>query len=233
MKINYISLLILFFASNSLFSQTAIDSTISNLNNYRWQIEATIGESKGLTPYQTGYFSSDQNSKFGSVVMNSADLGLIYNFSKLLDIKLNVGFDRFTNKDPKSLKFETAQFRTMLQGVIDVNHWVKFQSESSRFKLMLHGGLCLSVLQNVQSDTDNRPVSKDFNGGIVYGITPMYRITKKAYLLFDLSSFNNYRQHRTWDGHYAAGNENLTGNMINASIGLNVSFGSQVHFKNK
>jgi OOP family OmpA-OmpF porin len=232
MKINYISLLILFFASTSVFSQTAIDSTISNLNNYRWQIDAAIGESKGISPYKVGYFSSDENSKLGSVVMNSVDLGLTYNFSKLLDFKVNVGFDRFTNKDIKSLPFETAQFRTMLQGVINVNNWVKFQAESSRFKLMLHGGMSLSFLQNVESSTNKNAATKDLNGGIVYGITPMCRIANKVYLFMDLSSYTNFRQHRTWDGNYAAGNENLVGKMINASIGLNVSFGKQVRFKN-
>ena len=232
MKINYFSLLVVFFVSTSMFSQTAIDSTISNLNNYRWQIEASIGDSKGLSPYKAGYYSSDATRNFGSVVMNSVDLGLVYNFSKLLDLKLNIGFDRFNNKDSKSLPFETAQFRTMLQGVINVNNWVKFQPESSRFKLLLHGGLSVSSLQNVESNTNKRASTKDLNGGIVYGITPMYRIAKKSHLFLDLSSFTNFRQHRTWDGNYAAGNENLTGKMINVSIGLNVSFGKQVRFKN-
>lgn len=229
MKINYISILILFFAATSSFSQTAIDSTISNLNNYRWQIEASIGESKGLTPYKTGYFSSDGDSKFGSLVMNSVDLGLTYNFSKLLDFKLNVGFDRFTNKDSKSLPFETAQFRTSLQGVFNLNHLVKFQPESSRFKLLIHGGLSLSVFQKVEKNSNTAPPSKDFNGGIVYGFTPMYRISKKGYLFLDFSSITNYRQHKTWDGNAAPYNENLIGKMSNVSIGLNFSFGKQVH----
>lgn len=232
MRINYISFLIVLFATTSVFSQTAIDSTISNLNNYRWQIEAAIGDSKGLSPYKEGYYSSDASSKFGSVVMNSVDLGLIYNFSKLLDFKLNVGFDRFTNKDSKSLPFETAQFRTMLQGVINVNNWVKFQPETSRFKLLLHGGMSLSFLQNIESNTSNRASTRDLNGGIVMGITPMYRVAKKLHLFLDLNSYTNFRQHKTWDGSYAAGNENLVGKMINVSIGLNVSFGKQVRFKN-
>lgn len=231
MKNNYVSFLFLFIASTAMFSQTAIDSTVSNLNNYRWQIEAAIGDSKGLTPYNVGYYSSDSNSKFGSVVMNSVDLGLIYNFSKLLDFKINIGFDRFTNKDSKSLPFETAQFRTMIQGVINVNNWVKFQHETSRFKLLLHGGMSLSTLQNVESNTNKIAATKDFNCGIVYGITPMYRIGKKTHLFLDLSSITNFRQHRAWDGNYAPSNENLTGKMSNVSIGINISFGKQVHFK--
>ena len=135
MKIKYLSSIIIFFISTAVFSQTVKDSTISNLNNYRWQVEASIGESRGISPYKVGYFSSDVNTKFGSLVMNSFDLGLTYNFSKLLDFKINAGFDRFTNKSMKSLPFETAQFRTTFQGVVNLNHVIKFQPESSRFKL--------------------------------------------------------------------------------------------------
>jgi OOP family OmpA-OmpF porin len=228
MKIKYLSSIIIFFISTAVFSQTVKDSTISNLNNYRWQVEASIGESRGISPYKVGYFSSDVNTKFGSLVMNSFDLGLTYNFSKLLDFKINAGFDRFTNKSMKSLPFETAQFRTTFQGVVNLNHVIKFQPESSRFKLLVHGGVSVSVLQKVENNSNNAPLSKDLNGGMVYGITPMYRISKKAYFFLDLSSFVNYRQNKTWDGSAAPYNENLYGKMENLSFGLNLSFGKQV-----
>jgi OOP family OmpA-OmpF porin len=228
MKIKYLSSIIIFFISTAVFSQTVKDSTISNLNNYRWQVEASIGESRGISPYKVGYFSSDVNTKFGSLVMNSFDLGLTFNFSKLLDFKINAGFDRFTNKSMKSLPFETAQFRTTFQGVVNLNHVIKFQPESSRFKLLVHGGVSVSVLQKVENNSNNAPLSKDLNGGMVYGITPMYRISKKAYFFLDLSSFVNYRQNKTWDGSAAPYNENLYGKMENLSFGLNLSFGKQV-----
>ena len=228
MKIKYLSSIIIFFISTAVFSQAVKDSTISNLNNYRWQVEVSIGESKGISPYKVGYFTSDVNTKFGSLVMNSFDLGLTYNFSKLLDFKINAGFDRFTNKSMKSLPFETAQFRTTFQGVVNLNHVIKFQPESSRFKLLVHGGVSVSVLQKVENNSNNAPLSKDLNGGMVYGITPMYRISKKAYFFLDLSSFVNYRQNKTWDGSAAPYNENLYGKMENLSFGLNLSFGKQV-----
>lgn len=228
MRINCISSIIIFFATTSVFSQVVKDSTISNLNNYRWQVEASIGDSKGISPYKVGYFSSDVNTKYGSLVMNSFDLGLTYNFSKLLDFKINAGFDRFTNKSTKSLPFETAQFRTTFQGVVNLNHVIKFQPESARFKLLVHGGISVSVLQKIENNSNNAKLSKDFNGGIVFGITPMYRISKKAYLFIDYSSFANYRQNKTWDGSPAPYNENLFGKMENLSLGLNLSFGKQV-----
>jgi OOP family OmpA-OmpF porin len=231
MKTKYVSFFVLLFVSTSAFSQKVIDSTVSNLNNYRWQFEAAIGESKGITPYKVGYFSSDESEKFGTIVMNAVDLGLTYNFSKLLDFKVNIGFDRFSNKSQKSLPFESAQFRTTFQGVFNLNNLVRFQPDNSRFKLVLHGGISLSVLQNVATSTNNKPVSKDLNGGIVYGISPMFRISKKTHLFLDLSSYTNFRQHRSWDGNHAANSENLTGKMINAAIGLNISFGKQVHLE--
>jgi OOP family OmpA-OmpF porin len=80
----------------------------------------------------------------------------------------------------------------------------------------------------VENNSNNAPLSKDLNGGMVYGITPMYRISKKAYFFLDLSSFVNYRQNKTWDGSAAPYNENLYGKMENLSFGLNLSFGKQV-----
>lgn len=227
MKIKHISLLIFFFASTSLFSQKAVDSTISDLNNYRWQLEFAIGDSKGIRPYKTGYYSSN-NQKTFDVRLNSVDIAANYNFSKLLDFKVGLGFDRFSNKEDKSLPYESAQFRSTFQTVMNLNTLLRFNDDSSRFKLLIHGGLSISVLQNVDTNTNDRPVSKDLNGGIVFGFTPMYRISKKIHLYLDFNSFTNYRQHRSWDGNHTAVSENLNGHMINTSIGLNVSLGKQI-----
>lgn len=227
----FFTIIFLLFVTFNVFSQKEIDSTISNLNNYKWQFEASIGESKGIRPYKVGYYSSDALQKFGSIHMNAIDLGVTYNFSKLLDFKVSVGFDRFSNKDDKSLPYESAQFRSMFQGVVNLNHLFKFQSDMSRLKVLVHGGFSLSILQNVDTNTNNNAVSKDLNGGIVYGITPMVRIAKKTYLFLDLSSYTNYRQNRSWDGFHSAASENLTGKMINASIGINISFGKKVRLE--
>jgi OOP family OmpA-OmpF porin len=47
---------------------------------------------------------------------------------------------------------------------------------------------------------------------------------------FDLTSVNNYRQHFAWDGHASEASNNLFGQMINLSFGVNYSLGpNEVH----
>jgi OOP family OmpA-OmpF porin len=60
---------------------------------------------------------------------------------------------------------------------------------------------------------------------VVFGVMPMYRITKKSYIFIDLSSFTNYRQNHSWDGHVSEVNNNLSGQMINGTFGITYSLG--------
>jgi OmpA-OmpF porin, OOP family len=210
---------------DSPISQKKIDSTIATSNNYRWRFELGIGDSRGIRPYSDGYYSSNSQKVLGTLYLNSVNIGATYTYSKLLGFKLDVAFDRFTNKDKRSLPFEVAQYRASLQGIINLNSLFKYQKDTSRFNLLFHAGFTVSTLQKIESSTSPIVGSKELNGGIVAGITPMYRITKKSYIFFDFSSFYNYRQHYTWDGSYSKSSNNLAGQMINGSIGITYSLG--------
>ena len=225
-------LLLLFFVFNFSIAQEKVDSTISTFNNYRWRLEVGVGDSRGLRPFSDGYFSANNQKKFGSVAVNSINLGATYVYSELLGFKLDFAFDRFTNKDIESLPFEVAQFRTSFQGVFNLNSLLKYQNDKSRFNFLFHGGISLSTLQKIKSNADSNVGSRELNGGIVVGFTPMFRITKRSYIFFDFSSFHNYRQHYTWDGEYSKASNNLSGQMINASFGLTYSLGKQLKWEN-
>lgn len=224
-------LLILFnFITIITFSQTEKDTTISKLHNYRWRIEASVGDSRGIRPFKEGYFSSNSQKVFGLLYLNSIDFGASYTYTKLIDFRAKFGFDKFSSKDPKSLPYEAAQYRMTLEAVMNMNSLFNYQTDYSRFKLLFHAGISFSTLQNVDTNFDNRPTSKDLNGGIVFGFSPMYRITKRTFLFLDFSSYNNYRQHRTWDGNYSDNNNNLFGQMVNGSIGVTFSLGKKLNW---
>jgi len=207
------------------------DSTLSNLNNYRWRFEMAIGESKGIVPFSDSFFSTNNQKKFGVIDINSYMVGVNYSFTKAVGFKSTLAFDRFREKENKSKSFETAQFRFSLETVLDLNHYIKFNAEDSRFKLLFHSGIVLSTLQKITSN--NSPVAgrRELNGGVVFGLTPMYRITKQGFVHLDLISIHNFRQHYTWDGTYSNPNNNLYGHMINASLGFSYSFGKLLKWK--
>lgn len=229
MRYNKLIVILFLFIITSLFSQKKRDSIISNLNNYRWRIEASLGDSRGIKPFKEGYFSANSQKFLGLIHMNAIDFGASYTYSSVVEFKATLGFDKFSSKDPKSLPYEATQFRSTLQAVFNMNTIFKYQNDYSRFKLLFHAGLSLSILENVDTNYDNRPSSKDLNGGIVFGISPMFRITKKAFLFLDFSAYNNYRQHRTWDGNYSDNNNSLFGQMVNSSIGIAFSLGKKIN----
>ncbi|MEC4005482.1 OmpA family protein [Flavobacterium sp. SUN052] len=218
-------LLIFILGLNYSYSQKPIDSTVSNLNNYRWRIDVGFGESRGIRPFTDGYYSSNSQTILGTTNINSITVGATYSYSRLVAFKLDLGFDRFINKDDKSKPFEVAQYKTTFQAILDINDLLKYQNENSRLKLLFHAGFSLSTLQKIRSNISPVVGSKELNGGVVFGFTPMFRITKKAYVYLDFSSFHNYRQHYTWDGSYSKPSNNLSGQMINGSLGLTYSIG--------
>ena len=62
------------------------------------------------------------------------------------------------------------------------------------------------------------------------GVSPQFRVTNKMAINLDLTSVNNYRQHLAWDGHYSDKSNNLFGQMINLTFGINYSLGpNEVH----
>lgn len=239
-----LNLVIILLSLNSTFGQNSEqtgevetkkikDSTISNLNNYRWRFEMSIGESKGIVPFSESFFSTNNNKKFGNIDINSYTLGVHYTYSNSIGFKSTLAFDRFREKENKSKSFETAQFRLSLETVLNLNSYLKFNSEDSRFKILLHSGIVLSTLQKITSE--NNPVAgrRELNGGVILGLTPMYRITKQGFVHLDLSTIHNFRQHYTWDGTYSNPNNNLYGHMLNASLGFSYSFGKQLKWKSE
>lgn len=228
--------LLLFFAFGFAYSQSETDSTATSkptatVNNYRWRIDVGTGESRGIRPYSDGSFSSNSQKILGVIDLNSVTIGATYNYSELLGFKLDFAFDRFKEKDNKSIPFEVAQFRMGLQGVFNLNSVLRYQKETARLNVLFHAGLSISTLRKISSSTDPTVGSRELNGGIVVGMTPMYRITKRMHVYFDFSSLHNYRQHYTWDGEYSNPSNNLSGQMINGTFGLTYSMGKILTWK--
>jgi len=220
MKSNKLILLFL-LVLNAAFSQEKIDSTDTKVSPNKWSIEIGTGISNGIRPYSDGYFSNSNNNLLNDFKLNSFTIGARYNFSEIIGLKMDFAFDRFTNSTEKISKpFEVGQYRTSLQGVINLNSLLKSKNDRARFQLLAHAGLHLAILQPIETNYNPLVSNGDNYGGIVYGITPIIRITKKTSLFLDFSSYTNYGQNLTWNGKHSAVSNNSNGEMISGTLGL-------------
>ncbi len=194
-----------------------------------WTIEASIGQSKGVRPFTPGYFSSDPDAEFGSVKANNLNIGVRYMMSPKFGFKFDLGSDRFKNNSSTSSTFDVQQYRLGVQGVINATRLFGVEQQFNRFGLLLHGGFVFARItpkydSPVVGDVDNFGKTEN-NFGVMFGLTPEYRISKKLGLLLDISMLSNFRQHFAWDGHYSETQNNLAGQMLNASLGISYAFG--------
>lgn len=209
-----------FFTSYFAFSQ-------SQTENYydRWSIEIAIGQNKPIRPFSQGYYSSnsDRYFNFGDVLHYEA--GVRYMFNTKFGFKLDAAFDRIVNQSSNgSLDFNSHQYRLGFQGVVNMARVLDFETFSSRFGLLAHAGIQVSMF--TPKTGPNKDVTED-NGGVIFGITPQLRINDWLVVHGDFSVINNVRQHFNWDGSYSAQDNNLSGSMYNASVGLTLYLGTK------
>ncbi len=196
-------------------------SSVSKASPDKWSIEVGTGISNGTRPYTTGYFTNKNNQLFGRFLLNCYTLGATYKFSEIVAVKMDIAFERFTN-DPKnrSKPFENANYRTTIQAVFNVNSWIRPVTYVSRFNVLVHGGINIAIMDPIASDFNKIVSPNDNYGGLVYGITPTFRISKKTSVYADVSSFNNYGQNLTWNGKHSALSNNAEGHMYSFTLGL-------------
>lgn len=221
----------------------------------KWTIELNAGSSKGLKPYTMGYFASDADSYFGTFALNSYGIGTRYMINPKFGLKLDLSSDLLeNNKNTDSHIFKVQQYRIGLQGVINAARFFDIQKDLGRFGLLIHGGLQISQMTpKLEYDLDRngnplptldksgKPIldisgntipsrnpaynHTEDNGGIIFGISPEFRITKKISIIADVSFANNLRQNFNWDGHWDTEVTNLTGSLVTTTFGITYSLG--------
>jgi len=238
------SLLLLSFALLTVtgsFAQTDEkedkDVIVDKLEYNKWTIELSTGQSKGTKPFTTGYYSSNPDSYFGSFTFNSFTLGTRYMFSPKFGLKADVTTETFENNSKTaSLPFKLQQYRLGIQGVVNASRLFNIQEALGRLSMLIHAGISVAhatpKLDGPPDVINGLEMSKNYNksewnGGVVFGISPEFRLAKRFSIIGDFSTFANFRQHYAWDGHYSNQDNNLSGQMIAATIGLTYSFGKE------
>lgn len=204
------------------------DTTASSEYN-KWTIEASVGQAKGVRPYSTGYFSSDPGTFLGKPQANGFSLAARYMFSPVFGIKGGLHFEEIKNiKNNGSLPFKMQQIGLSFQGVVNANRLFKIQEPMGRLAILIHGGLKIDAMTSKTPniiENDHNYNQTEYNGGLLIGVTPEFRISKKMSVILDVTVQNNYRQHFNWDGTYAEIENNLNGQLVTTSLGLTYSLG--------
>jgi len=221
------------------FAQDKEKDSLARNNN--WILEASVGNIKGVNPYNSNglYFSSKANTLFGQWEPNSFSIGARYLMGEIFSVKGSIGYDRFRNYNNESpttglssLPFELRQFNVQIQGVANLAKLFNVHKELGRFSMLVHGGIQIvsmtSKTENYWSEETGELVNQnynqtEYNGGIIFGVTPEFRVTKRLALQLDVTTVFNYRQHFNWDGSYADDQENLAGRTANLNLGLSYS----------
>lgn len=205
-------------------AQDTDNDTIERHHFNHWSLELNAGVNKPVRPFAEGYTSTtDRLLEFNEV--QHYDLGIRYMLSNSFGFKFDLGYDDIRNqKGGTSYDFNTVQYRLGLQGVVNLGRIMRFESFTSSFGLLAHAGLQVSKFK-VKAGPHEGNTEND--GGIMYGITPQFRLNNWLVITGDFTALNNFRQHFNWDGSYSDKANNLAGTLYNTSLGLTVYFGDQ------
>jgi OOP family OmpA-OmpF porin len=222
MKFLYLGLLLASVLST--FAQETENDTIDRHNFNHWSVELNLGQNIPIKPFGNGYYAS-KPTFFNFNGVGHYDIGVRYMFSNVFGLKFDAAYDKIEDQNGSgSLEFETKQYRLGIQGVINLGRVFRFETFTNRIGLLAHGGIQVSHLSpkmGVNSGLTEQ------NGGIMYGLTPQYRISNWLLITSDFSGFNNFRQHFNWDGSYSANENSLSGTIYTMSLGLTVYFGDK------
>ncbi len=236
-KITLVSFLLLLAFSFSVTAQDKKikkDSISSEYN--KWTIEANVGQAKGVKPYMAGYYSSDSHTFIGKPQANSFSLAARYMIGPKFGFKFGFNYEDLKPvKDNKSLPFEMQIAGVSAEGVINLNRLFGVEDNLNRFGILAHIGIKVDRMTS-KTETpaptviDPKPITHnygrtEYNGSIIVGVSPQYRISKKVAVLLDISIQNSFRQHFNWDGSYSDSSNNLNGQMVTTSLGLTYSLG--------
>ena len=189
----------------------------------RWSIEAEVGQAKGSKPYTDGYYGNNPGKAFGGIAVNHVGVGARYMFSPKFGVKLNLNVDNLQEQNNSgSLPFQMQHHQASFEGVVNLTRLFDVQKQAGRFGLLFHLGAQVSRMTPGMGPQDKT----EWNGGLVGGIAPQFRIFKNVSVYVDFTVNSNIRQHYNWDGQtFSAASNNLAGSLYRGSIGLSYAIG--------
>lgn len=235
MKTKHLLLIYLFFLNAlNLSAQTEEQASLTTSDSIskgfnKWTIEASFGNAKGIRPYATGYYSNNFTNLASVVNINSFSFGARYMINPKFGFKVAMNHQELLPRSSsKSLPFKMQQYGMSFEGVINITRLLDLEKSFGRVGILFHSGLKFDhmiskTFNKVGDDQNYNEFANNF--GVVIGLSPQFRITKKLAAQFDFYVQNNYRQKLNWDGSSSSKANNLSGQLLSASFGFNYVLG--------
>lgn len=212
-KLASLSLLFLAFAASAQnMATTSVRSTVDQPAYNKWSIELNGGVNKPTRTMTSGYSTSTLNPFH-------ADLGVRYMFNPKFGVKLDVGYDQFTERD-NTPDFESRYVRTSLQGVVNIGRALNFETWTNTIGILAHGGFGVS-----QISTETGFGGQDYMAHGIVGLTGQIKVSNRVALTGDLTGIVNGRQNWNFDGMGNTTTGSFDGVLLNASVGLTFYLG--------
>jgi OOP family OmpA-OmpF porin len=205
------------------------DQVLTGETFNRWSIEAQFGQAKGSKPYTDGYYGNDPGKFFGGIAVNHWGIGARYMFSPKFGVRANINVDNLQEQNNSgSLPFQMQHHQFSGEGVVNLMRLFDIQNQAGRFGLLFHLGFQISRMTPQMGPYEG---VTEWNGGLVGGIAPQFRIFNNVSLYLDFSVNSNIRQHFNWDGAtFSDSQNNLAGSLYRTSLGVSVALGkAKIH----
>jgi OmpA-OmpF porin, OOP family len=226
---------LLSFLANAQKENSNVENDTIKKPYKTWSVELSAGQNKALQPFTPNYYQSGNTNHFNFSTVNSFNVGVRKMFNPKFGLKLNFAYNSFTNgPSTSSLPFETKSLRASLEAVLNLGRILEFESFSKRLGLLAHSGIQVSDF-TPNKDTKFFHTDAEDNGGLIFGITPQFRIVNWLAITADISYIFNVRQHYTWDGqsnsldpiNNSNNRFNLSGSMVETTMGLTFYLGKK------
>lgn len=211
-KFASLSFLIIAFSASAQNMTTTPAPTVDQSEYNKWSLELNGGVNKPMRAMTPGYSTATLNPFH-------ADLGVRYMFSPKFGVKLDVGYDQFTERDDTP-EFESRSVRASLQGVVNIGRALNFETWTNTIGVLAHGGFGVS-----QISTETGYGGQDYMGHGILGLTGQIKLSNRVALTGDLTGIVNGRQNWNFDGMGPAAPRGFDGVLLNASVGLTFYLG--------
>ncbi len=182
-----------------------------------WVLEVNAGQSIAQGGYAQGVYSTDRNDKIKSITPNYIKIGARLLLNDRIGVKADVSFDNIETKSNTS-SWSSEYYRLSLRGCANITKVIGLKTLSDKIGLLINGGFAFCYFNSVHYS------NSEFDLGLVYGITPYYKINQSVALNLDFNFQKTYRKHLNWDGSMADKNQNLSGNIDSFSLGVMLYF---------